>query len=109
MNVATGAQLASSSRQESADGLGFGWHCRTIDAQSARSRIARRDGVQGRDVLEILNPLHRLIHDDALLRASLSTSSGERLSGTSSGHRIAVDGIAGLGKRWRMHRGRWSV
>ena len=33
------------------NGFSFRWHRGTIDAQGACLRIARRDGVQGRDVL----------------------------------------------------------
>ena len=77
------------------NGLSFRWHRRTINAQGARPRIACRDGVQGRDILETLGPLHRLIHDGGLLRKPLHLLCGERLTGTCSGHRIAVDGAVG--------------
>ena len=52
------------------NGFSFRWHCRTINAQSARPRIVCRDGVQRWDVLETLGHLHQLLHD-----ASLSTFS----------------------------------
>ena len=34
------------------NGFSFRWHRRTTDTQGARPRIARRDGVQRRDVLK---------------------------------------------------------
>ena len=74
------------------NGFSFRRHRRTIDAQGARPRIARRDGVQGRDILEPLGLLHRLIQDGGLLRKPLHLLSGEGLSRACSGHRIAVDG-----------------
>ena len=77
------------------DGFSFRWYRRTIDAQGARPRVARCDGIQGRDVLETLGPLHRLIHDGSLLRKPLHLLGCERLAGARSGHRIAVDGAVG--------------
>jgi hypothetical protein len=75
--------------------FGLRRHRRTINAQGARPRIARCDGVQGRDVLEPLGLLHRLIHDGVLLREPLHPLCGERLARACSGHRIAVDGAVG--------------
>ena len=40
-------------------------------------------------------PLHWIIHNGGLLRKPLHLLGGERLAGTCSGHRIAVDGIVG--------------
>ena len=72
------------------NGFSFRWYRRTIDAEGAR-----RDDIQGRDVLETLGPLHWLIHDSDLLRKPLHLLCGERLAGTCSGHRVAMDGAVG--------------
>ena len=39
------------------NGFSFRWYRRTINAEGAR-----RDDIQGRDVLETLGPLHWLVH-----------------------------------------------
>ena len=57
------------------NGFSFRRHRRIIDAQGAR-----HDGVQRRDVLETLSPLHRLICDGGLQCKPLLCR--ERLSGT---------------------------
>ena len=81
----------SSSRLRILNGSSFRRHRRTIDAQGASQRIACCDGVQRRDLLETLGPLHRLIH----LRKPLHLLRSERLAGTCSSHRVAVDGAVG--------------
>ena len=81
------------------NGFSFRWHCSTINAQGARPHIARCDGIQGRDVLETLGPLHQLIHDDSLLRKPLHLLGCEWLAGACSGHRIAID--RAVGQVWR--------
>ena len=77
------------------NGFSFRRHRRTIDTQGARPRIACRNGVQGRDILEPLGLLHWLIQDGGLLRKLLHPLCGERLARACSGHRIAVDGAIG--------------
>ena len=57
--------------------------------------MARRDGVQGRDVLEPLGFLHLLTYDGSFLRKPFHLLCSERLTGACSSHRIAIDGAIG--------------
>src|SRR5579863_40372 len=73
------------------DGLRFGRHCRAIDAEGARARIARSDRIERRDILEPLHLLRKLIEPGGLLRKLLHFLCSERFTGARSCDGIAVD------------------
>lgn len=80
------------------DGFSFRRHSRAIHAEGTCARIARRDGIKRRDVLEPLRLLCVLIESSRLLGELFHPFYGKGLawaSGRRPGDSIAVDGPVG--------------